>query len=132
MLADSYISEFLNSRIFSKEMSKIGEKLETNAVFRNGDTFEETINRMIDIERKTVKRMSKARLSGVYTVERKLLKLPSGQEVAVVVRVWTYGSMRGAEKLKYPEKFRSRNRRRTYKHKNFISHGKEMTDINDF
>jgi hypothetical protein len=42
--------------------------------------------------------------------------------------------MRGAERLKHPEKFESQSQdhRKTYKPKNFISHGKEMTDINDF
>ena len=134
MLADSYISEFLNSRVFAEESSKFGENIRTDAIFKNGDTFTETASRIIDIEQKKIKRTSKVRISGIVTVKRKLLRLPSGQEVAVVVKVWTYENMRGAEELKNLKrsKFKSQKHQKSYKSGDFISHGKDMTDINDF
>jgi len=137
VLADSYIAEFLNSRLFSEEMTKVGGTVETNAVFHNGDTFVQTADRIVNIQSKKIKRTSKARISGIYTVKRKLLRLPSGQEVAVVVKVWSYRSMKGADALRkdyIPNRKGDKGHKKHVKAGNgsFIIHGRDMTDINDF
>ncbi|WP_457755131.1 DUF6844 domain-containing protein [Thermovibrio ammonificans] len=137
LLADSYISEFLNSYITSMERSRTGELYNENVVFRNGDTFEEAANVIVNQMWSEIKRKSHSRVVGVVTKERKLLRLPSGQEVAVVVKVWTYKAMKGAQELKKP--YRPKVKHTTHKSTttpkktgNYIFEGQSMTNIYDF
>jgi len=134
MLADSYISEFLSSFLISSERQKIGEKSSVEAVWKDGDTYQDTIDRMVEMRWQTVKRKSSVRLLGVHTVETKLLRLPSKQEVAVVVRVWTCKSSEGAQSLKKSH-FQSRSSshsRVNHSYRSYVNQGKDMVEINDF
>ena len=134
LLADSYICEFLNSAVYAREKSQIGQKIDTEAVLKNDETSQESVNRMVDIRWSNVKRMSRAHISGVHTIRTKFLKLPSGQELAVAVEAWTYKSKKGAEILKKAYKpVHSRKRRINHPTKrNYINQGKDMINVNDF
>jgi len=135
LLADSYISEFLNSALYAKERSRVGQQIKEEAVFKNGDTVVESVNRLVDERWAEIKRISKSRLSGTHTVATKLLKLPSGQELAVVVEVWTYKGFKGAQALKRNYHVKSKNAGASHSHekkRSYVTEGKDMVEINDF
>ncbi len=135
LLAESYISEFLNSFILSTEKQKTGEEAIINAAWKDGDTFVENMDRIIDERWEKIKRTSRARISGLRTVTTKLLKLPGGQEVAVAVKFWNCAGMEGAKALKKKYTPNTRTKQPTKKvnpEKSYIHQGKDMTEINDF
>jgi len=135
LLADSYISEFLNSALYAKERLRNGQQIKEESIFKNGDTIIESVNRLVDERWAEIKRISRSRLSGTHTVATKLLKLPSGQELAVVVEVWTHKGFKGAQTLKknYTERTRASRKSKSHvKRGNYVTEGKDMVDINDF
>lgn len=90
-LANAQLTEFINSRIMVEEGSLTGEEEATQMIFnKDGSKTEEDITEYIDKQISSAKIEGSDSLKGRSTVYKKILKHPSGHNVAVVVRQWSF------------------------------------------
>lgn len=143
MLANSMITEFLNSKMSASATSEISSSVTENIVATEGEDLNEEnfSENLIDIYSEQVKRKSSAKISGIGTINSWLVKTEQGQEILGVTKLWTYENMNSALELKgYKDSKSQSNLNHKTKVKleekpkgtNTSKSGKKLINLNDF
>ena len=107
MLADSKISEFVNSMMdVTDETPQIGTEMQEAISTFSDDTASDDVKiSMVDKYRKSFKTSTSVDMSGITTVYGpKMIAHPSGHKVAVVVRRWSFSQLDAIKDMERLEK----------------------------
>ncbi len=94
-IANSGLTLFITGNASFNKISETGEILEENAFFQpSGAVRSETVNSIVDKIWKNASIQGIDTLQGRSTIYSKILKHPSGQQVAVVAVVWSFDELK--------------------------------------
>lgn len=91
--ADAQIAEVVAGRMSAQSSRLQGENVEktvSREMKLDSSTFEKTAKEIIKQSSSFAKSQAKMEMKGLTTLGSKFVKLPSGQEMCYVIRVWTY------------------------------------------
>lgn len=100
-LADSYITTFLNGKLFFNSKREMGEIVEEFAKKdSDGNISEEEATTIIDKLNEKIKVFAKADMAGRGTFKKWSYKTKNGQEIFGVVRTWTQEQLNAAKNVR--------------------------------
>jgi len=88
-IANSQITNFINSRLSLNDESKRGEVVESYLQKQGDDITEKDITNIVDEFSQRIEQTSSGSIAGIRTVSRWSYQHPYGQEIIGRVRVWT-------------------------------------------
>ncbi len=98
--ADDQLTMFINSTISVHEESNRGRVYENAAVFdANGVPMEQSVKGIVDSTLKEARQKGSDTMIGRSTVCEKVIKHPSGQKIAVCVRMWSFGQYEAMKRI---------------------------------
>ena len=99
-IANEQLTAFINSKIAVYEATERGEIEEESLRFKNdGSTTEEDFMKIIDRVAKSSTVTGSDSMIGRSTVLKKTLKHPSGQNICMVVRRWSFSQLESARAI---------------------------------
>ena len=102
-LADNNLTMFINSFMDVVEESDAGEVISESRIFKDdGTVTPEEVNDIVNKYRKTIRETGSDTMKGRSTVFEKTLKHPNGQNIAVVVRKWSFGTVDAVNAIDNP------------------------------
>lgn len=95
-MADAQIAEFVAGRMSAESLRQNGEEIEKTVereMTPDSMSMEKTIKNIIKICQGRSKTQANLKMQGLSTLGSKYFKLPTGQDMVYVVRVWKYSTL---------------------------------------